>query len=154
MRTAAFLFIVLYGATLAGAELHAEAAVIKVVFPRDDLRTWCRIEGNYDACTTFVAFRLEATCVEEPGVWRMMSSATYRPLIFLKNLTRLAHEQEHLEDIFESVDSHLAGLERLRFDTIGGCQDKVLLESAAFGKTMREFARRSNLARHPRLAAR
>jgi hypothetical protein len=92
--------------------------------------------------------------MEEPGAWKMEASAKYRPWIFLDNLSRLSHEHEHLEDVLESVDGYLTSLERMRFTTRTDCQTKVLGESKAFGAAMREFALRSNLARHPRLALR
>src|SRR5687767_9145189 len=154
MRTVTFLCILLHGAALAAAELHVEAPLVQVVHSRDKLRIWCRVEGHYDACTTIIGFRLEATCVEKPDAWVMTASAKYRPWIFLQNLSRLSHEHEHLEDVSESVDSYLSGLEGLRFGTKQACQARVLDETTAFGTAMREFAIRSNLQRHPRLAFR
>src|SRR5688500_13188598 len=130
MRTAIFLCILLHGAALAGAELHVESPLVQVVHSRDKLRTWCRVDGHYDACTIFICFRTKSSCVDDLCQSMMKVATTSRPWIFLPNLSRLPHEHEHLQDLAHSVDGYLTVLERMRFTTSTDCKSKVLGESA------------------------
>ena len=154
MRTSFLLCMLLHAVTASASQLTVEAPLIKVVNSRVDLRELCRLEGHYDACTAFVGFRLEASCALEGDAWKVSASARFRPWIFLDNISRLSHEHEHIADVRQSLESHLAMLEGMRFGSEAACRAKILDESAAFGTAMRDWALRSNLEHHPRLASR
>jgi hypothetical protein len=123
--------------------------MIRFVPTQKQLREWCGAPGDYEACTRFISFRLEATCAPAGERWEMSARATFRPWIFLRGATHLMHEHEHIRDVERFTAQHVAGLEALVFRNADDCRERSTLESARFGETMREFAGRSNDERHP-----
>jgi hypothetical protein len=87
-----------------------------------------------------------------PAYWNLDATATFRPWIFVRGSTHLAHEHEHLRDVERFTAEHVAGLRALLFDDADHCRQRSVQEAARFGETMRVFARRSNEERHPSLA--
>jgi hypothetical protein len=130
-----------------------ETPITSLVGNRVQLREWCAAAGNYDACTRFVAYRVEGGCVREDDTWRIDAAATFRPYIFLWNLRSLSHEQEHIEDVRRDVIALVVGLESHRFAGEEACRSRLLSEQRDFGAKMRMFAESSNLARHASLRA-
>ena len=137
-----------------GGAVNVEEPMTTLAATNEHLRRWCGVAGSYDACTHFIAYRLQASCAAGDGAWRIRATAKFRPWIFLRNLESLAHEHEHVRDVRRSVEVFLTGLESLQFPTEGDCKAKVLSETAGFGATMRGYALASNLERHPTLRAR
>ena len=129
-------------------------ALIRSVPTRQHLREWCGAPGDYEACTRFISFRLEATCAPEADRWTMDAAATFRPWIFVRNAEHLMHEHEHIRDVERLTAQHVAGLEALSFTSADECRQRSIQEAARFGETMRDFARRSNEERHPVLSGR
>ena len=111
------------------------------------LAAWCGGE-RVEACTHFVAYRLNATCAPSPGGFAMRAAATFRPWIFLAGPEHLAHERDHIEDLRRSVASYAAALEALTFADAPPCQARAVQETAAFEEVMRLLARQSNEERH------
>lgn len=144
-----FFLILLHCLTAAGAEVIVEPQMTTLVPTMQHLRDSCAIGGLYDACTRFVAFRLQATCAPENDSWRMHATARFRPWVFLRNMHSLPHEQEHVRDVKASVEGLVAGLEAATFDSRTGCHQRAFEEMAAFGELLRRFAAQSNAARHP-----
>jgi hypothetical protein len=107
--------------------------------------------GDYDACTRFVAFRLEATCSPAPDGFRVSASATFLPWVLMRNIRQLGHEQEHIADVRVSVSRYLEELEGRVFRTGADCEQSVLSERALFGERLRGYAIESNQARHASL---
>lgn len=134
-----------------GGGVNVEQPMMTLAATKDHLRQWCGVAGSYDACTRFIAYRLEASCAAGDGGWRIQATAKFRPWIFLRNLESLAHEHEHVRDVRRSVEVYLTGLQSLPFATEGDCRARALTETAAFGTTMRGYALASNLERHPTL---
>ncbi len=131
-------------------QVTVEEPLLRVVPTIDHLRQWCAAEGSYDACTQFIAYRLEARCVPDGQQgWSMDAAARFRPWIFLYNLRQLSHEREHIGDVQRSAEELVAGLEHLRFASAEECEARALTERAAFGAAMRNFATASNAKRHP-----
>jgi hypothetical protein len=122
--------------------------LVRVVPTADHLREWCGVSGNIEACTRFIAFRLETTCVPAADQWAMRATATFRPWIFLRNLAQLTHEHDHIGDVQRSVAGHVAALEGLSFPAAEECRARSLQEATRFGELMRVFARESNETRH------
>jgi hypothetical protein len=142
-------FIVL---PIAGAGVVVEPAVVKLI-SLDRLHDVCGSDRELDACTRFVAYRLDASC-DWHGALR--ASVTFRPMIFLYNIQELTHEKLHIEDIRRFADAYVTDIEQKPFETESQCRDAVTIAMDHFGATMQGFAVRSNLERHPllRLAAR
>jgi hypothetical protein len=132
------------------SSVTVETPITSLVGNRAQLREWCAAAGNYDACTRFVAFRVEGACVREDDTWRIDATATFRPYIILWNLRSLSHEQEHIEDVRRSVSALVTGVESAEFETEERCAARLLEERERFGGAMREFAAASNAMRHPR----
>ncbi len=109
----------------------------------------CGSAANYDACTLFVAYRLNVTCREA----QMNASVTFKPMVFLYNLGQLPHEQLHIDDLKRFASQYVGGLEARTFASNTECEEESIRLAAGFGSKMREFALRSNLERHPILRA-
>ena len=152
-----FLLILLLPAAARSYEPAATGFVtvadplVRFVPTEKQLREWCGHPGDYEACTRFISFRLEATCAPagEGERWEMRAKATFRPWIFLRGATHLMHEQEHIRDVERFTAQHVAGLDAIAFRSGDDCRARSIHESARFSETMREFARRSNEERHP-----
>src|SRR5687768_9744854 len=69
--------------------------LVRVVPTDEHLREWCGVDGRIEACTRFIAYRLETACAPAGEGWTMRAKATFRPWIFLLNLSQAAHEHEH-----------------------------------------------------------
>jgi hypothetical protein len=154
-----FLFVVLLIVLQAPSAIAAESVTVlepitSVVANRDRLRELCVVDGRYDACTRFIAFRIDGSCVPDGQKWRIDASASFRPFILLWNLRSLSHEQEHVGDLRRSVGGLMAGLGSIAFESRDGCAARLTAEQGAFGDTLRTFATASNLERHPSLRPR
>ena len=112
------------------------------------LRDVCTPDGDFDACTRFVAFRLTATCSLRDDRWAIDASATFRPWIFLHNMHSLDHEHLHISDIHGLAERYVEELMHDSFATREACEATALAASSGFEVKMREFARRSNEQRH------
>ncbi len=146
MRVAGFLFIVLHSMR-AFAQAGIEPPVTKLVPTLDHLRRWCTSDSKVDACTVFVAYRLETSCSESGPSWKMHASATFRPMILLYHMHQLAHEQLHIADVTKSVTRYVGSLADPEFATAAACEQAGLEARSGFADQMREFAWESSLAR-------
>jgi hypothetical protein len=126
--------------------------LIRYVPTQQHLRDWCGAPGEFEACTRFIGFRLEASCTPAGRQWIMEATATFRPWIFVRGSAHLAHEHEHIRDVERFTAEHVAGLRGLMFADADHCRQRSIHEAAQFGEAMRVFARRSNEERHPVLA--
>jgi hypothetical protein len=122
--------------------------ITSVVSNVQRLREVCTPDGNFDACTRFVAFRLTASCAPRGDGWSIDASATFRPWIFLYNMHSLAHERMHIDDVRSYAERYVDGLGGAPFASRQQCESAALAASASFEATMRDFARRSNELRH------
>ena len=84
------------------------------------------------------------------GIWRLETSATFRPWITLYNIRQLPHEQEHVRDMRKSVGAYLAEMEGFVFTDEASCQSAGLAASETFGEKLAEFAAASNQRLHHR----
>lgn len=150
-----FIVILLLPSAVRGYEPDANEFVvvaqplIRFVPTQQHLREWCGAPGDYEACTRFIGFRLEATCAPAGGRWTIAAAATFRPWIFVRGAEHLMHEHEHIRDVERFTAQHVAGLEALSFPSADECRQRSIQETSRFGEAMREFARRSNEERHP-----
>ena len=126
--------------------------LIRYVPTQQHLREWCGAPGEFEACTRFIGFRLEASCAPAGDHWVLEATAAFRPWIFVRGAAHLAHEHEHIRDVERFTAEHVAGLRALLFADPDHCRQRSIHEAARFGETMRVFARRSNEEHHPELA--
>ena len=143
-----FVLVILLQCTAAWAAetVAVERAVIRFV-PLQHLHELCSADGDFDACTRFVAYRLEAHCDSS----NLQASITFTPLIFLYNIRQLPHEELHIDDIRRFASAYVGELERLNFSSADQCEAETFRLTTGFGQKMREFADRSNRERHPLL---
>jgi len=113
----------------------------------ETIRDLCRPDGAADACTRFVSYRLEASCVARGDGRAIEAAVTFRPIILLANLHELSHEQEHIEDMRRFAAAYVTEIEQKTFESDARCRAEALVATARFGETMREFAARSNRLR-------
>ena len=110
-------------------------------------------DGNFDACTLFVAYRLDVQCVTRNGTPAMNASVTFRPLVFVYNIRQLPHEMLHVEDVRHFSSQYVDAIATVPLQSDQECRAQSMQLAAAFGDRIREFALRSNLERHPTLRA-
>ena len=116
------------------------------------LRDACAGTGKYDACTRFVAYRLEASCVPADGdTWTAQTQATFTPKVLLYDIHSLPHELEHVGDVHDFVLAYLQSVEAMRFSSEADCRQRALMEQKTFEGTLRDAANRSNRLRHPQV---
>lgn len=150
MRLAIALLLITASASAAERVVVAPP-MLKVVINAHLLRDFCSSEADFDACTRFVAFRLQASCVPGHDRWSIEASATFKPWIVLYNLHSLAHEKLHIDDVRTMTERYVDTLGRESFATRDRCEASALAASTNFEQTIREFALRSNAERHPNL---
>ena len=109
--------------------------------------------GPFDACTRFVAYKLDVQCVTRDGAPAMNASVTIRPMIFLYNIRQLPHEMLHVEDVRRFSSQYAEEIASVALTSDAQCHEESMRLSAGFGDRVREFALRSNLERHPMLRA-
>jgi hypothetical protein len=155
MRLRLFVFIMLLHTVRApAAEVRVGTAMRSLVPTMQHLRDLCGVPGSYDACTRFVAWKLEASCERDGDTWRMRATASFTPWIVLYNIHELSHELDHVRDLRTWAGDFAGALEQLRFDSSLRCQEKILQERGGFEKTIRGFAAASNAIRDPLAYAR
>lgn len=148
MRATFFSLIAAFIVLPIGAQsVRVEPAAVKLV-PLYRVHDACGSDREFDACTRFVAYRLDAACDSHGSI---RASVTFRPMIFLYNIQQLAHEQLHVEDIRRFADAYVTDIEQKSFETEWRCHDAAQLAIGQFEATMRGFAERSNRERHPSL---
>ena len=109
--------------------------------------------GAFDACTLFVAYKLDVQCVTREGVPAMNASVTFRPMVFLQNIRQLPHEMLHVEDVRQFSSQYVDAIASVPLKSDQECHEESIRLAAGFGDRIREFALRSNLERHPMLRA-
>jgi hypothetical protein len=151
MRTslAALLTLVVTSAAVAADRVVVAAPILNVVNNATRLREVCPADGEFDACTRFIAFRLTASCsVRDGRQWSMDASATFTPWIVAWHLSSIPHEHLHIGDIHESAERYIDALMQQSFVSKMACESEALAAANTFEGSMRTFARLSNEKRH------
>ena len=146
-RTLFVSLIVLRSTSVLGGEVIVNHPVTRVVTSLKQLSSTCGIDGTYDACTQFFAYRLEASCSDD----RMHATAAITPSIVLYNLRSLYHEHEHIQDMSDSLRRYVDALENRPFDSEVECRAAAADAMKSFESTVREFAAESLTLRDPTL---
>jgi hypothetical protein len=120
-----------------------------LVLTMQQLRDDCGGLGDYDACTRFVAWNLEASCIQQKDGWEIHATASFTPWIVLLNIEELSHELEHVRDVTRSAQQYAEELESLRFASEADCRARSIGEAGSFETVVRRFAAESNAMRHP-----
>ena len=137
--------MLLQSAAANAAEVIVSEPVTRLVPTMKHLRDQC---GAAEACTRFVAYRLEASCAPDDSGWRVHASATFKPWILLYNMQHLSHELEHISDIHGFVLDHVNVIEAESFEAQSDCQQRALVAQSGFESVLRAAAMRSNALRH------
>lgn len=127
--------------------------MVRLVRPVE-LPLHCGNGANIQACTTFVAQRLECECSSTEGGWRIDAHAQFIPVMFVTGPVWVRHENDHVADVRGRVESHLQNLAMRRFEAFDECQVAADRERNGFPELMNQFKLESNLAFHPQLASR
>lgn len=143
--------MLLHTAAAAGSSITMNDPIIRLTSSLKQMRERCGVDGVYDACTRFVAYRLDATCAADGGLWRMQAAAKFTPFVVLLNIRSLPHEKEHIGDMLVALRGYVDALERNRFDSETACHEIAVLQMNAFESTIRAFASESTLLRDPTL---
>lgn len=126
------------GAILLAAMVIVNTPVVKFI-PLGMVHAVCGSDHEFDACTVFVSYHLDAHC----GPGTAEASIAFQPMIFVHDLSALRHEHVHIEDIREYAASYVTDIEQKRFESESQCRTELDLAARTFGATMREFATRS-----------
>ena len=155
MRYQIFVLLMVLDAVVAvAADVRMGSPIRSLVPTMQHLRDQCGVTGTYDACTRFVAWKLEASCERDGEQWRIRATAAFTPWIVLYNIRQLSHELEHIKDVRQWTQAYAIALERLRFASDAECRARTLQESGGFEETIRGFAAASNVLHHPLAYAR
>ena len=126
------------GTILFAAMVIVHTPVVKFV-PIGMVKAACGSDHEFEACTRFVSYRLDAHC----GAEKAEASIAFQPMIFIHDLRALSHEHVHIEDIREYAAAYVTDIEQKRFQSESQCRSELDLARKTFGATMREFAARS-----------
>ena len=126
------------GSILLAAMVIVQTPLVKLV-PLQTVHRACGADREFDACTVFVSYRLNAQC----GAGKAEAAITFQPLILLHDLHALSHEHHHIEDLREFAAAYVTDIEQKRFETESQCRSQLDLAARGFAATMREFAARS-----------
>lgn len=116
---------------------------IRVVASVKQMRDHCGLDGDYDACTQFGSYKLEASCSAEGTSWRIRTTAAMTPSIVLYNLASLRHENTHIADMSGSLRQYMHWIESQRFASSDACRDHASATMSGFGDAVRTFAQES-----------
>ena len=119
---------------------------------RTEIPLHCGKGANVEACTAFVGQRLDCACAIRDGAWSIQSRAQFIPVMYVTGPVWVSHEQAHVRDVRERVESHLLTLSLARFVTQEDCSERARREEQGFALLMDGFKLESNAAMHPRLA--
>ena len=140
MRSIFFILaILLHCDAASAATVVVERPLTRLAPTVLDLHKTCADPGDFDACTVFIAYRLDARCSPRDTVWRIDARATFRPRIRLYNIRQLPHEWLHINDVRQSVERYAVELEESEFASQDDCDAAALAASSGFEDNLREF---------------
>ena len=146
--TAALLFLLL--APRAGAE----AFQIDIAQPRlrvtnqQDMRFHCRSAKHVEGCTEFLGELLAARCERRETGWHIAAVVRFIPYVYVISPALVAHEQLHLDDMTQQLQTFLADLTSRSFPDEGSCRTDADFESAVFTLRMDVIRAESNRRLH------
>jgi hypothetical protein len=108
---------------------------------------WCGQHKRIEACTRFVALQLTAQTIESAGAWHVSASAQFIAMIGMQDMSRYAHEMNHVHDVESAIDSYLRDVETVSFPTRDACEDARAAALNRFEARVRSFVEASNLLR-------
>lgn len=116
---ALLLLAVAFEVAATSAVYVAPARVFNSTSPAD-LRSKCGVESSIHACTTFEQPVLTTHCRKE-SAWHLDATLQLAPTVLLTRSSFLAHENQHLIDIRERLEKHLATVTAPRFASREQC---------------------------------
>ena len=125
-------------ALLFAAMVIVQTPVVKLV-SLDRMHSVCGESHDFEACTVFVSYRLDAQCQSQ----KIEASVTFRPMILLHDGKAISHEYLHIDDFREYAAAYVTDIEQKRFETDALCRSDAQAAIDAFPEMMREFSKRS-----------
>ena len=125
-------------AILFAAIVMVQTPIVKLV-TLPQMHTFCGSAAEFDACSVFVSYHLTARCTDR----KIEALATFRPMIFIHNIERLDHEQQHVEDIRTFAAAYVTDIEQKEYESESQCAAAARRAEVTFGERMKEFAARS-----------
>ena len=144
------LLLTAFGGLRAGAEPFTIALDQPRVhlIDRDDLRIHCRTDKDINGCAEFLGEVLRTRCERRDNNWRISATARFIPYLYVTSLQVVAHEQLHLDDITQQLQTFLGELTSRGFATELACRADADFESAVFALRMNVFRTDSNERLH------
>ena len=115
---------------------------------RDDLLIHCRTDKDINGCTEFLGEVLRCRCERQNDNWRISATARFIPYVYVTSLQVVAHEQLHLDDISQQLQTFLTDLTSRPFQSEVTCKADADFEAAVFGLRMNVFRVGSNERLH------
>jgi hypothetical protein len=120
----------------------------QIVSSRTDLVKLCGSESWIYACTKFLGEKLSSTCVAGKSGWHTRTSAQFIPYMYLWQVSSLAHEKLHIDDIRASLAQYLHDLDARTYASEADCEQAAESETLTFSHHMDEWKKASNAKRH------
>lgn len=146
----AFALLLTVGAGRAAADpftIALEQPRVHLV-DRDDLRIHCRTDKDITGCAEFLGEVLRCRCERRNDNWRISATARFIPYVYVTSLQVVAHEQLHLDDITQQLQTFLTDLTSRPFGSQPACQADADFEAAVFALRMNTFRIDSNERLH------
>lgn len=116
---------------------------------RADLRIHCRTDKDIDGCAEFLGEILRCRCERRhQDNWGINARAQFIPYLYVTSPQVVAHEQLHLDDISQQLQTFLSDLTSRSFATEPACRADADFESAVFALRMNVFRTDSNERLH------
>ena len=116
---------------------------------RADLRIHCRTDKDIDGCAEFLGEILRCRCERrEQDNWGISARAQFIPYLYVTSPQVVAHEQLHLDDISQQLQTFLSDLTSRSFPSELACRADADFESAVFALRMNVFRVDSNERLH------
>jgi hypothetical protein len=142
-------FVLLSAIVLQAATVDVLPARIRLIHDEARLQEICRAQWKLNGCTFITGNRLLPSCANSNEGWRINASARFMPIAYILGSGVMPHENDHIDDIRQAAQQYLAELEQTVFPTVEVCQEAAGLARSGFEDRIRQFARDSQVRRHP-----
>jgi len=115
---------------------------------RSDLRIQCRTDKAIEGCAEFVGEVLRCRCERRDDNWVINATARFIPYVYVTSPRVVAHEQLHLDDITQQLQTFLTTLTARSFESEETCRADADFEAAVFALRMNVFRVESNERLH------
>ena len=119
------------------------------VVTRQDVRIQCRtLKHDVEGCTEFLGEILATRCERRESDWHIAAVARFIPYVYVISAAVVAHEQLHVNDMTQQLQTFLAELTSRSFPDESSCRGDAAFESAVFTLRMDVLRAESNRRLH------